>query len=146
MADSYLAANLSLAMTITTPFVWTGGGDGITWNDPLNWNQGLPSLGSTVNIGNFNVTIDDIAGASTLSLASGGSLAVVAGGALTITGDSSLNGSLALSGGSIDISGSSLTLAGNFDWGRRVDGFSAVVAVRSTWIRPLTSPAPVAGY
>ena len=115
ISPTYNAGSLDLVLNLSGLFSFTGGGDGSTWNDAANWNQGLPGIANDVSIGNFNVTIADNASANTLSLASTGSLNL-SGGVLTIAGNSTLDGPVTMSGGDLDIGGVTLTLNGGFNW------------------------------
>ena len=115
ISPTYNAGALDLVLNLGGLFSFTGGGDGSTWNDAANWNQGLPGIVNDVSIGNFNVTIVDNANANTLSLASTGSLNL-SGGTLTIAGNSTLDGPVTMSGGDLDIGGATLTLNGGFNW------------------------------
>jgi len=115
ISPTYNAGALDLVLNLGGLFSFTGGGDGSTWNDAANWNQGLPGIVNDVSIGNFNVTIADNASANTLSLASTGSLNL-SGGTLTIASNSTLEGPVTMSGGDLDIGGATLTLNGGFNW------------------------------
>ena len=66
---------------------WDGGGDGVSWHDPLNWSgDNLPGPSDEVRILFPNVTVVHSAGDHTVkSVTSQGSL-TLSGGALGVTG------------------------------------------------------------
>ncbi len=71
-----------------TYILWDGGGDGSTWNDPLNWDGDVvPGLGDDVDIVGFDVVVAANATASSVEIRSGGSLTVNGGVTLTLTGN-----------------------------------------------------------
>ncbi|HSL32826.1 MAG TPA: Ig-like domain-containing protein, partial [Candidatus Limnocylindrales bacterium] len=84
---------------------WAGGGDGVSWSDPLNWGaHGLPGAGDDVVLDVPGVTVVYDLAASTI-----GSLVIaadtvlsLAGGTLGLLTASSVEGSLVLAGGSLD--------------------------------------------
>jgi len=118
---------------IIAGFIWTGAGDGSSWNDALNWSAGIPSAGANVSIGDFNVTITGGASANTLSLSSGGSLTLASGTFTFTPGNSStLDGLFVLAGGTLNLTGSTLTLSGGFNWtgaGTIIGGGSGIVNI-----------------
>lgn len=42
--------------SLNAQVVWTGGGDGSSWDDPQNWNSGVPTTGSDVILNGYGVT------------------------------------------------------------------------------------------
>jgi hypothetical protein len=84
---------------------WAGGGDGVSWSDPLNWGaHGLPGAGDDVVLDVPGVTVVYNLAASTI-----GSLVIAADTVLSLTGGtlglltaSSVEGGLVLAGGSLD--------------------------------------------
>ena len=50
LAGMAAAACLTLNVSAQITYTWTAGGDGSTWADPANWNNGVPVAGSTFQI------------------------------------------------------------------------------------------------
>jgi len=124
---------------------WDGGGDGVSWSDPLNWEGDvLPVEGNSVSIrafGKVTVVYDSSAGITNLrcidsseSLSvTGGELGIETGwvspglsishGTLSVAGNLQVAGTLDLSGGHGILDGTgTVTVAGLFTWsgGRQV--------------------------
>ena len=100
---TYNPTTFDLVLTlsgVTTNF--TNGNANLVWNDPGNWDNGIPTIIDDAVIGVFDVTIGAAANAGTLSLASGGSITVSTG-ALTISSASTLNGDLTINGAAASV-------------------------------------------
>ena len=132
-SETYGIPDLDITLNFSGLFSWTGNGDGSTWNDPANWDLGVPGIGNDVSIGVFDVTIASAANANTLSLASGGTLSLTTG-TLTIASDSTLDGLLTVAGSVFDIGVASVTLAGGLDWtgGSIIKGNGGVLNLPAT--------------
>ena len=84
------------------------------WNDPTKWScvggDTYPQAGDTATIVSpHNITMNTAGAVGTLTVNSGGTLTTAGGNALTISGDLTVNGTIA-SGGSITLSGASNTV------------------------------------
>jgi filamentous hemagglutinin family protein len=95
--------------TCATSFCWDGGGSDGLWNTATNWLTNIvPTVGSTVTIGGSAYTVSfNVASLSlaALTIENTSSLSI-ASGALTVTGTTTLGGTLAISGtGSATLSG-----------------------------------------
>ena len=102
------------------PVEWTGGGDGSSWGDPLNWNpQQVPGETSAVSVpAPFAGTEIVISGENPIiaSLEAAGSLRLAAG-SLTINGSGQVGGELTLVNNTtlvIQGTGSTFSVAGGF--------------------------------
>ena len=88
---------------------WTGLGDHINWSDPLNWSSGaLPgaSDGVTINLaGSQTIVFSSTLGSRTVASLNGSDPLSITGGSLTVTGNSTLTGTLSMNGGSLNASG-----------------------------------------
>ncbi len=99
---------------LSLSFFWDGGGDGVSWFDPINWSlDQLPNatIDVTLNSGtsidyNGTATINTLALADTLTI-SGGSL-TIQGGASAADLDVSSSGRLVVNGGNFTSMGRSL--------------------------------------
>jgi len=89
---------------------WDGGGDGISWTDPSNWDTGY------VPMGGDDVVIPDLDGDITVSLSTAGTrtinsldcketLVVSGGGSLNVSGTTSNSGTLAVQSGTVALAG-----------------------------------------
>jgi hypothetical protein len=95
---------------------WDGGGDGVNWTDPINWNgNALPGSSDDVVIdvpGTISVTKSS-ATTTIRSLTCQEDL-TISGGTLTVTtGASVINGSLTMTGGTLTASGATATFTAN---------------------------------
>jgi hypothetical protein len=91
---------------------FTGGGDGVSWNDAANWGGALPGSGDDVTIPSpFSVQLISGANASIQSLTINGSAALTIGSALTLTtsGDITID-----AGGALNHNGV-INIAGNWN-------------------------------
>jgi hypothetical protein len=96
--------------------LWDGGGNGTSWNDPLNWDgDALPTAADDVVIGAAGgVTITYPAGTTTVKSVQSEAGLHIAGGSLTVAGTSYVNGPLTVaSGASLVATGAGVTLAAN---------------------------------
>lgn len=77
---------------------WTGGGDGSTWNDASNWDNGVPGTDTDVIIDNATVTVADAqtANFSTLAVGSGTNATT-----LILVGDVGTGGSITIANNAI---------------------------------------------
>ena len=95
---------------------WTGLGDGITWTNAANWGLStLPGAGDDVFITTAGPTIVLSSGAqaiNSLTMAAGRTPQIT-GGSLTIAAPSTINGDLALAGGTLALNGAT-AMAGSF--------------------------------
>src|ERR1017187_2873648 len=95
---------------------WTGGGDGVSWNSPLNWSGGaVPGMTNDVVINvASNVSIVCASGATVKSIQCTGGFSL-AGGTLTVTaGPSTISGLLnAASGATLSAVGTGVTFTAN---------------------------------
>ncbi|MCA9012621.1 MAG: hypothetical protein KDB01_22875, partial [Planctomycetaceae bacterium] len=98
--------DVTLKVTHSPIVIWDGNtdgdGDGISWNDPLNWaNDVLPGLNDDVIIGSgFTVTHADEVTSAVRSIESHSPL-TLSGGTLSVTAESNFTGGLILSGGGL---------------------------------------------
>ncbi|HET9131023.1 MAG TPA: hypothetical protein VFO86_08755, partial [Terriglobia bacterium] len=125
-------APIVLQLTPLTSVFWDGGGDGVSWNDPLNWSGNvLPGAHSAVRInmpGTFTIAltsdvqigslvIDGSTGTQTLNfgthqLNTGGALTVTSNGVLNVGTGALISGTTLTNGGSIFINNGTIA-AGN---------------------------------
>ncbi|MGH7176578.1 MAG: hypothetical protein ACREJC_04280, partial [Tepidisphaeraceae bacterium] len=105
-----------LNFAVGTAF-WDGGGDGINWIDPQNWqNNSLPGLSDNVIISvSGNPTIQLHSGTQSIKSLLCDENLLISSGTLDIAQPSTIGGHLTLTNGSITGAGS-LTLSGLFDW------------------------------
>ncbi len=100
---------LLLATAAATPFVWTGAGDGVTWEVDANWDQpGFPSTdGDTTTIAAGAAAIVTIAPVTVgeVNMEAGFSGSVTLGAAFSITDVGGQNGQLTIAGGILDANG-----------------------------------------
>jgi hypothetical protein len=87
---------LILLLVLCTSFLsaqttWNGGGDGTSWEDPLNWTAGIPDLADRVIIGAGNTVIISSA-AEAESVDNSGDLTIQPNHSLTIIGASVFDG------------------------------------------------------
>ena len=87
--------------------VWDGGGDGVNWADPLNWDANqLPATGDDVVIDSaFDPTIQYDAGTLSLGSLTSNEALHLAGGSLTITGAGQINANFTAGQASLIASG-----------------------------------------
>ncbi len=80
---------IGVSIQLNAAFIlWDAGGDGTTWNDPLNWDGDVvPTLGDDVNIVGFDVVVAANAMTSSIEIKSGGSLTINSGVTLMLTGN-----------------------------------------------------------
>jgi len=109
---------------------WDGGGDGVSWHDPLNWSTDtLPTITDTVTInvpGNITVT-HSLSATSIISLHSQEAI-VLSGGSLSIDLASEINNTFTLSGGTLDGAGT-ITSTGTLTWtGGTMSGLGRTIA------------------
>ena len=95
---------------ITRLVVWTGSGDGQTWNMPANWDGVVPISGNDVQIdssSSLTVFYDASAGSTTLAdLTLGANVTLsITGGSLAAAGNFSVGGLLPVSGAAAMTSG-----------------------------------------
>src|ERR1700733_6801062 len=87
---------------------WTGGGDGTSWSNALNWsNNAVPTSSDdvTINAGG-NPTIRVTAGSNPVKSLNCADTLLISGGTLTIgSGGGSLSGSTTVSGGTLNTGG-----------------------------------------
>ena len=86
---------------------WTGdAGDGL-WNDPDNWStMAVPTSTDDVVIGSAGsptVTVDNDEFANSISVAAGATLSLAQSGFLTVYADSTINGTLSMSGAALAV-------------------------------------------
>jgi len=122
--------NIDLLFTLISSglITWTGSGDGVSWNDPANWDFGIPNITNPVTIGNFNITVTGGGNADSILLGSGGSLTLLSG-TFSIASNSTIDGALILNGGNLS-SAAAITQNGDFTWtaGNLLGGGSLTVA------------------
>jgi len=124
MIPPLLIFALQLVPSLTSAQTWDGGGDGVNWTDPLNWDTDtVPSSFSTVNIG-AGATVDFT-----------GSLP---GGPSTINVDGTLNGggsgAIRLSGATLNVSSTGSLTGGFWDLnGATLNFQDGAAATFSNW-------------
>ncbi|MFP4053627.1 MAG: LamG-like jellyroll fold domain-containing protein [Phycisphaerae bacterium] len=103
------APAVSVLMGETAPVLWDGGGDGVNWHDPANWDGDvLPGADDVVLLsspGSAAVTFSGSAGSVSVAGLFTDRPMKVTGGTLTVTGTSRIGGSLNVSGGTLKASG-----------------------------------------
>ncbi|MCP4390037.1 MAG: filamentous hemagglutinin N-terminal domain-containing protein, partial [Gammaproteobacteria bacterium] len=142
VTPTYNANDFNILLTFGGLFTWTGAGVDDFWNNPANWDQGVPGIGNDAAIPNgsgFNVTVAAAADASTLALGADATLTLT-GGTLTLANDSTLNGAVTLAGGALELTGVDLTLNGNLAWFA-----SATIQSDGSGVLNLTSTASLSG-
>lgn len=94
---------------------WDGGGDGTSWNDPLNWSGDvLPGADDDVTIdlpGKPSIAFTGAAGNVQIHSLQSTSRITISGGALTVRSSSTIDADLAMTGGSLKASGAGTTLS-----------------------------------
>lgn len=130
---------LILSVTMLKAQTWVGGG--ADWNDPANWNPGLPSNGATITIDGLSATVDvistftpgqidiinggeliinstlDVSGDSYTNITGIGSRLIINSGGL-FTAEfiaSTDNGSIKITGGELDVADQLSMTEGTFD-------------------------------
>jgi Hint domain len=89
LSTGSLAIGISAPSTVST--TWTGLGDGTSWNDPKNWDNGVPQSGSNVLISQASLTSisyenpTDITGLASVTIASSSSTYDLESGILVAT-------------------------------------------------------------
>ncbi len=85
------------ASALAAPVSWTGGGDGVTWEDPANWSSdpALPGAADDVTI-NATTVMHTSEDTELLSLTCSADLQVT-GGSITVFSDSEISGTLTVS-------------------------------------------------
>ena len=82
---------------------WDGGGDGVSWHDPLNWDGDiLPTAGDDVSIDvaeNAALAFTSSAGAVAINSLQIAEAIAFTGGSLTVATDAALTGSAVISAG-----------------------------------------------
>ena len=111
-----LSADITFPGIGTSAFTWIGGALG-DWDIDGNWFGGVaPSAGDdAIIVAGSTVNINFIESANSISL-DVTSVLVIGSGGLTIASDTTLNGLLIMSGGTLDITGATLTLNGGLNW------------------------------
>ena len=101
---------------IISNFIWTGGGDGTSWNDPATGTSSAHQarLIMSVLVRLMSPYSTD-ADANTLVMGATGSL-TLAGGTFTLGSNSALDGTFIVSGGTLDITGATLTINNAMNW------------------------------
>ncbi|HEX3727966.1 MAG TPA: hypothetical protein VHV08_17060 [Pirellulales bacterium] len=101
---------------LLTADAWTGAGDGSNWSDPNNWSAGLPGAASDVTIngpGTPTIVYSAAAGSTTVHSLNGSDALSITGGSLTVSANSTLGGTLTMTGGTLGASGTGITLTAN---------------------------------
>ena len=112
----YTAPDLTLTLSFAGLFTFTGAVDGV-WNNPLNWDLGVPGIGNDVLIpAGFNISIAAPASANNLSLAAGSTLDLNSGAVLTIGNGATFDGLFSINAGGFDITGATATVNGGLNW------------------------------
>jgi hypothetical protein len=110
--------------------VWDGGGDGSSWDDPLNWSgDELPGPDDDVVIdvsGDVTVVHSGAAGTTTINRLTCAEALTLSGGTLTIAGPSQIDGTFTLSGGTLDGTGD-LTVADAVVTGGSLTGLGTLI-------------------
>jgi YD repeat-containing protein len=96
---------------------WDSGGDGTTWNDPLNWSGDTlpgPADDVTINVA-AGVSITHSTGNDAINSLISSNNVTLSGGTLSISTASAINASLTFSGGTLSGAGD-LTVNGALNW------------------------------
>src|SRR5579884_2481027 len=104
------------ARVLLSAVAWTGGGDGATWTDPLNWSTGVvPGAADDVTIDvPGNITVQITGGAQMVqSLTTSDTLSISAGSLVTSAPSQIAN--LVLAGGTLDGTGD-VTVTNTLTW------------------------------
>ncbi|HEY1683468.1 MAG TPA: hypothetical protein VGG19_01780, partial [Tepidisphaeraceae bacterium] len=91
--------------------MWTGLGDGTTWSNAANWQNGVPQTGDDVTIntsGSTTINFTSAAGNVTLDSLTSNTPLTLSGGSLTITGSvaSTVSANFSMTGGALSVTGS----------------------------------------
>jgi hypothetical protein len=99
LASSLATSGLVHAANI----LWDGGGDGVSWNDPLNWaGDALPAAGDAVVVtGSFAGTTIVHAGGTTSIASFDGYRLAISGGSFSVSGSCLIRARLDYSGGTL---------------------------------------------
>jgi hypothetical protein len=135
--------------------IWDGGGDGTSWTDPVNWsNNVLPGANDSVIINvPANPTITLSSGTQTVYNVKSSENLVISGGTLSVATESTFNGSLTLSGGTLTGLGNATLVNASNTWsagtmtgsGATIIATGAVLNVTGAGTRSATRPVQVNG-
>ncbi len=92
---------------------WDGGGDGVNWSDPINWDLNLLPVATDTVIIPTGVTVTHASGFNTVAGVSGAGSLSITGDVLTVNGTINLGGTLALSAGNLN---GTQTIVGTMNW------------------------------
>jgi hypothetical protein len=131
--------SISFFTSTTCAQTWDGGGDGVNWSDPLNWNtKTVPTSSGAVSIGNFNVSLNVTTTCASLTFTgNSGSLTVGSGHTLTVTGNIVRNGLPLASSSSLLAGLGKLIVNGNVNVGSSISPSNAVSNILETTIDSL---------
>ncbi len=118
ISPAYNANDLTIVLDLSGLITWTGAGVDDLWNNPANWDFGVPNIANDATIPNgsgFSVDIASAADANTLALGADATLNLI-GGTLTLASSSTLDGLVILNAGGVDITGTTLILNGGLNW------------------------------
>ena len=113
--DITYGANAVTITVISTLITWDGGGDGSSWDDPLNWDTDtLPGASDDAIIDDpGSITVTHSTGTTSINSLTCKENLTFSGGSFTIAGASTIDGSLTISGGPLTVNGQSLTVGGD---------------------------------
>ncbi len=116
LTDQHIVFKDSFEDCLVEPLTsWSGGGDGVTWSDPLNWKGGqVPADGDGVRInvvGEITVNFDNLAGTVNIQCIQSRESLLISGGTLNIAALSSIKGDLTIQTGTVSVA-DKLTVSG----------------------------------
>ena len=122
-----------MSTSLMAQSTWIGGGDGTSWNDPLNWNpSGVPTLADDAifNAGTYNISIPTSV-AKELNLSGGSNITFSGTNTLTLSGSTTINGVTALTLNGTNLAGQTIRIGNTASGGTlNIQGGSNVTSNR----------------